>query len=171
MVSILLQCHLALLEINTISDLQQLELDGPTISNLLRVVDPFLLVDHILWRRDIRAAQGKLNITNDIWFYSCHFTDGGMMPGVLQTEVMLQTIVACLCHDYSTTAKHCLINKSSVNFFEKIQGAGLISVNAQIGHETKGLIVATATLQFRGKKTAIGSFRFILPSKFKPADD
>ncbi len=93
------------------------------------------------------------------------------MPGVLQTEVMLQTIVACLCHDYSTTAKHCLINKSSVNFFEKIQGAGLISVNAQIGHETKGLIVATATLQFRGKKTAIGSFRFILPSKFKPADD
>lgn len=120
------------------------------------------------WSPKERISRGRLKITENIWFYKCHFTDEGMMPGVLQTETMLQTIVASLCYEYSINAKNCLINKTSSDFFNKIQGPGYIDTFAEISEENNGLVSAKAKLNFNDTKISAGSFRFILPSNFKP---
>ena len=124
------------------------------------------MVESIAWSQKNRISIGCQNIKSDSWFYKCHFVDEGIMPGTLQTEMMLQTIVAPICHDYGFTAKKCLVNKSTVNFLNKIQGQGKLSVKAEITAEVNGLINAKTTLHFNSAKIANGSFRFILPHLF-----
>ena len=142
-------------------------LDRQDIEELLGIAYPFLRVERVQWDVSTRTARSATFIDESIWFYKCHFIDEPMMPGVLQTEAMLQTIVTALCVEHKINAKHCLVNKSSVDFFDKIQGKGVIDIIAQLSIERSGIISATAVLNFNGHKTASGSFRFIIPARFK----
>ena len=168
---ILLRCHRASSEINTIPASNKVTMDQLTVSSLLKIVDPFLMISSVAWFQDKRIAKGNLRVTEETWFYQCHFTDTGIMPGVLQTESMLQTIVSSLCYEHSITGKDCLLNKSSVSFLGKVQGAGLLDVNAEISCEVNGLVSAKAELSFNDQKKATGNFRFVLPSKFMSPGD
>lgn len=134
---------------------------------MLDIVDPFLLIDEVKWDSSKKKAFGRLDITEDMWFYKCHFVDEGVMPGVLQTEVMLQTTVAGICCEYSIRAAECLINSSNVNFFSIIKGSGRIEVISTVRSNELGLIEAKAGLNFKNKKVAVGKFRFVRPSQFK----
>lgn len=139
--------------------------DRPALMALLGITEPFLLLDGVAISRDTLTATGCKRLCNDAWFYTCHFVDEPVMPGVLQCEVMLQTIVTTACDRLGIGAKDCLINKSVVNFFSKIAGAGDLSVVAELKIERSGFITAKAALNFNGIKAADGSFRYILPGK------
>lgn len=166
MVSILFQFFRAQWESKTITQANYLSLNRAKISNLLKITDPFLLVDRAILGTDSNFVEGFLPVNEAMWFYKCHFSDVGIMPGTLQTEVMLQTIVTFVCYRHSIDAKMCLINKASVNFLDAIQGRGLVSVTAEVSNDVNGLVSAKATLCFDKQQKALGSFRFVLPSTF-----
>ncbi|MDC1120383.1 FabA/FabZ family ACP-dehydratase [Alphaproteobacteria bacterium] len=129
---------------------------------ILQISDPFLMVDEVVWCPKKRTATGKKEITENEWFYKCHFLDGGVMPGTLQTEAILQTTVAACCLDLYTDAKQCLVNKIIMNFTHKIESRGILTIKSQIEAEKNGLICANSTLHFNKTKTATGSIRFLL---------
>jgi len=139
--------------------------DASALTALLGITDPLLLLDDVAINRDALTATGSLRLSEDAWFYPCHFVDEPVMPGVLQSEVMLQTIVTTACDRLGIRAKDCLINRFSVNFFSKIAGAGDLSVEAALTIERSGFITAKAALYFRGIKASDGSFRYLLPGK------
>jgi 3-hydroxymyristoyl/3-hydroxydecanoyl-(acyl carrier protein) dehydratase len=141
--------------------------EGPGLTALLGITEPFLMLDGVEIDRDALTATGRKRLAEDAWFYACHFVDEPVMPGVLQAEAMLQTIVATACDHLGIGAKDCLINKSSVNFFRKIAGSGDLRVDAAVKIEQSGFITAKAALHFDGNKAADGSFRYLLPGKVK----
>lgn len=141
--------------------------DQAGLTALLGITAPFLMLDGVDIDRAALTATGRKQLDDGAWFYACHFVDDPVMPGVLQAEAMLQTIVTTACDHLGIGAKDCLINKSSVNFFRKITGAGALSVEAAVKIEHSGFITAKASLHFDGNKAADGSFRYLLPGKVK----
>ena len=71
------------------------------------------------------------------------------MPGTLQTECMLQTIIAVSLSATPSEKNNYLIVKSSVNFFSKITNPGSIQVKANITGLGKGSFQAEAELHFK----------------------
>lgn len=53
---------------------------------------PFMFIDSLELNGD--SAVGMLNLTDDIWFFSCHYPDNPVMPLSLLMEAMTQTFSA-----------------------------------------------------------------------------
>lgn len=144
-----------------------LTLSKKDIINLLEIVDPFLMIDKLEFENNGLSGVGKKTISKDEWFYKCHFLNDPVMPGTLQTEAMLQTIVSIFCATNELKAKDCLINKVSSSFFKPISGQGNIQITCKSNQEKSGVFLANAVLLFSEQKISEGSFRFIIPKKFK----
>ena len=90
-----------------------------------------------------------------------------VMPGTLQTECMLQTIIAVSLSDKHSEKNNYLIVKSSVNFLSTITHSGSIKVNARITGVGKGGFQAEAELHFDNCLISNGKFRFVLPGSLE----
>ena len=81
-------------------------LNKKQIIKLLQIESPFLMLDKIINLTNGKSAIGIKKITKDEWFYKCHFLDHPIMPGALQTEAMLQTVVMIYCHHKKIIIKY-----------------------------------------------------------------
>ena len=63
------------------------------------------------------------NLKRNEWFYKCHFWGDPVMPGMLQVEAMLQTIVSVLYLSDNKINRKYLITKSETNFYKKVSGS------------------------------------------------
>ena len=79
-----------------------------------------------------KSGYGYKKLKKNEWFFKSHFVDEPMMPGTLQIEAMLQTIVSIIYLDKKYKSKKSLITKTSVNFFSKIDKPGELIVKAFI---------------------------------------
>jgi 3-hydroxyacyl-[acyl-carrier-protein] dehydratase len=141
------------------------KLKASELVEILGIVDPFLMIDTLEFSSNGSTARGTKTISENDWFYKCHFVDDPVMPGVLQTEVMLQTFTAAVCEQSKTHAKDCLVNKISVNFLRKATGSGILIATVEFLSGDHGITTGKARLEFNGKKTCTASFRFVLPSQ------
>jgi len=77
---------------------------------------PFLLVDRIIDKKDKKEITALKNVTINEPFFSGHFPDKPIMPGVLILESMAQS--ACLIIlDFIENPKNHLVYLSKVNNF------------------------------------------------------
>ena len=132
-----------------------------TLSSLLDISDPFLLLDNCTKIKSGKKAIGikKINLKN--WFFKCHFLNEPVMPGTLQIEAMLQTVVLIIYTNEKLNKDKCLITKSNSNFYSKINKAGELKIIAEIINNKRGFIEAKAYAYFNKKKIGDGSFKFI----------
>jgi 3-hydroxyacyl-[acyl-carrier-protein] dehydratase len=70
-------------------------MESHEIISRLPYSNPFLFVDEIL-AVDENSVSGKFTFREDLSFFSGHFTDRPVVPGVILIEVMAQIGVACL---------------------------------------------------------------------------
>ena len=137
------------------------------LKKMLRISDPFLFiyaVDSIVPKK---SGIGRKLLKQDEWFFKSHFTDEPVMPGTLQTECMLQTIIAVAMSGTPSEKNNHLVVKSSVNFFSTITYSGSIKVKANITGVGKGSFQADAELVFEDSLIANGKFRFVLPGSLE----
>ena len=137
------------------------------LERILRISDPFLLVDAVDNIVPKKSGIGLKFLKKDEWFFVSHFTDQPMMPGTLQTECMLQTIIAVSLSATPSEKNNYLIVKSSVNFFSTITHSGSIQVIANITGFGKGSFQAEAELHFENSLICNGKFRFVLPGSLE----
>jgi 3-hydroxymyristoyl/3-hydroxydecanoyl-(acyl carrier protein) dehydratase len=137
------------------------------LKNILKISDPFLMIDKVTNITPFKEGIGVKNIKKNEWFYKCHFfNDEPMMPGTLQIEAMLQTTIAVLFLKNKQIEKY-LITKCESNFFSKIRSAGTMMVIIQIIKEKNGIIESKAEIFFNKKKISNGIYKFINPKIFK----
>ena len=72
------------------TDSGELLLDENDISLYLKNRPPFLFIDSARANPGVSSIMEK-NISEQEWFFPCHFPGNPMMPGVLQLETMFQT--------------------------------------------------------------------------------
>ena len=137
------------------------------ISKLIKINPPFLMVDQIKILKHAKYGKGIKIINENEWFFKCHLLNNPLMPGTLQIESMLQTIIAIIYSNSKKKNKNLLITKSSANFFRKINSKGKLEITAKILNFKKGILEANAVTKFKGLKTSEGKFKFIDPKFFK----
>ena len=84
---------------------KKINLDKVHLSKLIRISDPFLMNDKVDDIIPGHSGRGSKYLNNDEWFYKSHFTDEPIMPGTLQIEAMLQTVVAIIYCDPNMKSK------------------------------------------------------------------
>ena len=137
------------------------------LKKMLRISDPFLFIDAVDSILPKKSGIGRKLLKQDEWFFTSHFTDEPVMPGTLQTECMLQTIIAVAMSGIPSEKNNHLVVKSSVNFFSTITHSGSITVKANIAGVGKGGFQADAKLVFENSLIANGKFRFVLPGSLE----
>ena len=145
----------------------KLNLNKMQLSNLLRITDPFLMIDEVKNIIPGKSGDGYKYLKKNNWFYKCHFVNEPIMPETLQIESMLQTIVSVIYSDVSLKTRNCLVIKSSANFYSKVNKTGKLKISAEITKKIKGAIQAKASIYFYNKIVANGVFRFIIPENLK----
>ena len=88
------------------------------LKKMLRISDPFLFIDAVDNIVPKKSGIGRKLLKQDEWFFESHFTDEPVMPGTLQTECMLQTIISVAMSGRQSEKNNHLVVKSSVNFFD-----------------------------------------------------
>ena len=135
------------------------------IIKFLEIKPPLLMIDEVRNVDKGFSGIGIKKIKLDDWFFECHFENKPVLPAVLQTEAMLQTVVSIYCHNYNIKAKECLINKINTNFYFPVTSIGQLHILAKIKNKNKIGMDAEASINFQGKKICEGKFRFVNPSK------
>ena len=137
-----------------------ISLDKTQLSTLLRISDPFLMIDKVTNIIPNYSGCGSKHLNNNEWFYKCHFIDEPIMPGTLQIEAMLQTIVAIIYCNKNMNNKKCIVVKSSANFYSKVNTSSKLTINAKITKTGRGAVEARANIFSASRKTADGIFKF-----------
>ena len=70
-----------------------------TIEKILDIYPPFLFVDKVIDKEIGSKIVTETKITKDSWFFESHLTKSPVMPGVLITEMMLQTSMLLIYKD------------------------------------------------------------------------
>ena len=89
------------------------------------------------------------------------------MPGMLQVEAMLQTIVSVLYLSDNKINQKYLITKSETNFYKKVSGSGEFLIKSKIISKKNGVVDASAISYFNKKKVSDGNFKLFNPVIFK----
>ena len=143
------------------------DLNKGQLSKLLKISDPFLMINKLTNIVAGKTGCGIKNMHLNDWFYKCHFINEPVMPGTLQVEAMLQTIVALIYLGQKNKFSINLITKTSVNFHSKITGEGMLKINAEILQNKNGIVETKAIAFFKNKKVSSGQFRFINSEELK----
>ena len=139
----------------------------PALKNILKISDPFLMIDKVTNIVPFKEGIGVKNLKKKEWFYKCHFFNNDpMMPGTLEIEAMLQTTIAVLFLKNKPIEKY-LITKCESNFFSKIRSVGIMKVIIEIVKEKNGIIESKGEIFFNKEKISNGMFKFINPKIFK----
>ena len=145
-----------------------INLEKKELSKLIRISDPFLMIDKIVNLIPGQSGTAIKNIGKEEWFYKSHFTDEPVMPGTLQVEAMLQTIVAIVYSNPDMkNKKNCLITKAATNFYPKINAVGELKIEAKIVKNDRGAIEAKAIVFFNNKKSSDGLYKYFNPEMLK----
>lgn len=70
---------------------EKLHLDYNEIKNYLRIEYPLLMVDYADEVYPGKSSKAIKNLTNNEWFFQCHFPGNPVMPGTLEIESIFQT--------------------------------------------------------------------------------
>lgn len=142
------------------------KLDKKKIISLIKIIDPFLMIDKINNIKNLKSATGIKKINKNSWFFKCHFTNQPMMPGSLIQEAILQTIIATLYSSKKFKNRICLITSSQTNFYTKVDKPTILKIDIKILKITKFKIETTAVvLNNKNVKIASGNYKYFISIK------
>lgn len=121
---------------------------------------PFLLVDKIIEEKERKEIKTLKNVTINEPFFSGHFPDKPIMPGVLILESMAQS--ACLIMlDFIENPKNHLVYLSKVNNFRiysNVIPGDQIIIDAKVVHEKLNSFKFETTCKVNDKLIAKAEF-------------
>lgn len=142
------------------------ELNKKRIISLIKITDPFLMVDNVKNILSLKSATGIKEVDKNSWFFKCHFINQPMMPGTLIEEAILQTIVATLYSSKKFKDKTCLITSCKTNFYSKVDKPTILNINIKILKITKLKVETKAIVKnHRNIKIASGNYNYFISIK------
>ncbi len=136
------------------------------IKNILKINDPFLMIDKIKVIQQNKIAEGEKKIKKNEWFFKSHFFNNDpVMPGTLLTEAMLQTTIVNLYKKNKKIKKYFIV-KCESNYFFKISKPCTLKITSKIISNRKGIIIAQNSVSLKDKIVSNGKFKYIDPTTF-----
>lgn len=143
--------------------MKNLSLDKGQIIDLLEITPPFLMIDHIKEIKPGKTAYGIKKLSQDEWFFQCHLKNEGTMPGVLQIEAMLQTLVLTLYTMDEHKGKLAYIQNISTKLISKVSPGSQLDIYADLLSYKRGIAKGIAVGKINEQEVCTGEFTFFSP--------
>jgi len=142
---------------------KNLSLDKGQIIDLLEITPPFLMIDHIKEIEPGKMAYGIKKLSQEEWFFQCHLKSEGTMPGVLQIEAMLQTLVLTLYTMDEHKGKLAYIQNISTKLISKVSPGSQLDIYADLLSYKRGVAKGIAVGKINEQEVCKGEFTFFSP--------
>ncbi len=137
-------------------------LNKKQISILLDIKGKLLMLDKLLYSKNVNRCDSEKKIKKSDWFFKEHLTKSPNMPGILITESMLQSSICLLKKDKKNKNLIYLITKKNVNFYNEIKKFnGNLNIETKIVSKKIGLYQVISKCFFKKKRIASGNFFFV----------
>jgi 3-hydroxyacyl-[acyl-carrier-protein] dehydratase len=138
-------------------------LTGDEISQLLDITPPFLMIDEIKKIDPGSSAYSVKRLDEDEWFFKCHLHQELVMPGTLQIEAMLQTLVLTLYTMEGHKKKTSYITNIKTKLISKVSPGAPLCIHANLISFKRGIAKGVAVGKINDKTVCQGEFTFISP--------
>jgi 3-hydroxyacyl-[acyl-carrier-protein] dehydratase len=138
-------------------------LDNDEIIDYLEITPPFLMIDHvkkIIPGKSCYAVK-KLNKTD--WFFNCHLKREQLMPGALQIEAMLQTLVLTIYTMKEQKGKLCFVTDISTKLISKVTPESKLNIYAELISFRRGIAKGIVKTKVNNQIVNTGEFTLISP--------
>lgn len=125
---------------------------------------PYLLVDRITEVIPGKSAKGYKNLTQNEWYFPCHFVDHPNMPGMLQIESLAQVFIMT----FLTIPEHKgkmtnFIEANNVKFKKKVLPGDRLDIETELKSFRRGLAKGSAAGYVDGELACSADFIIALP--------
>lgn len=138
-------------------------LDNNQIEQYLEISHPFLMIDYVEELIPGKSAHGIKILTEDDWFFKCHMPRALVMPGTLQIEAMLQTLVLTIYTMEGHKGKFSYISNIKTKLFSKIFPDNKFVIHADLISYKRGIANGVAVGKINNVRVCQGEFTLISP--------
>jgi len=143
--------------------MKKFSLDKDQIIELLEITPPFLMIDKVKQIQPGNIAHSIKKISHDEWFFKCHLEKRRVMPGVLQIEAMLQTLVLTLYTMDEHKGKLSYIRDVNTKLLSKVSPGCQLDIYANLLSYKRGVAKGIAVGKVGSTEVCTGSFTFFSP--------
>lgn len=136
-------------------------LDNDQIEQYLEISHPFLMIDYVEELIPGKSAHGIKILKEDDWFFKCHMQRALVMPGTLQIEAMLQTLVLTIYTMEGHKGKFSFISDINSKLISKISPNNLFVIHADLISYKRGIAKGVAVGEINNEKVCQGEFKLI----------
>ena len=151
--------------------MESLRLDTNDIHEYQKNRYPYLLIDIAEEVIPGVSSKGYKNLTNNDWFFDCHFQGDPCMPGMLQVEALIQMSSLTVLTLPGNKGKILyLTSANNIKLFRKIVSGDRLDIETKLLSWKRGLGSCSGTSSVNGEIACQAEFSFVLPdvvSKYK----
>ena len=141
-----------------------LELNKSQILEYQQNRDPYLMIDHANKVIPGKSAEGYKYLSKDEWFFKVHWPSDPNMPGMLQTEALIQMSALIVQTMPGNKGKILyLVDADKLKFIKKIVPGDKLDISSKLISWKRGLIKFEAEGFVNQKKTCKASFTLVIP--------
>ena len=143
---------------------KELELDKNKILEFQQNRDTYLMIDHANKVIPGKSAEGYKLLKKNEWFFKVHWPGDPNMPGMLQTEALIQMsalIIQTMPGNKGKTLY--LVDANNLKFIKKILPGDKLKIFSKLISWKRGLIKFDAEGFVDSKKTCRASFTLVIP--------
>lgn len=133
------------------------------IKRLLPNRYPYLLVDRVTELAPGKYAKGYKNLTANEWYFPVHFPEEPMMPGMLQTEALFQTLATTVLSLDENAGKIVRgIGAEKLRFKKRVVPGKRMDIEAVLTEWNGSVGKGNAKGSIDGEEACSAEFEFIL---------
>jgi 3-hydroxyacyl-[acyl-carrier-protein] dehydratase len=133
------------------------------IINYLEITPPFLMIDHVEKIVPGKSCYAIKKLKHEDWFFNCHLEKEKLMPGVLQIEAMLQTLVLAIYTMEGHKGKLSFVTDVSTKLLSKVSPDSQLDIYADLLSYKRGIAKGFVKTKVNNIKVCEGEFTLISP--------
>lgn len=133
------------------------------IMSYLEITPPFLMIDRVDKILPGKSCYAIKKLTQEDWFFNCHLEKEKLMPGVLQIEAMLQTLVLAIYTMEGHKGKLSFVTDISTKLISKVSPNTQLDIYADLISYRRGIAKGVVNTKVNNTKVCEGEFTLISP--------
>ena len=133
------------------------------IIRYLEITPPFLMIDYVEKIIPGKSCYAIKKLKKDDWFFNCHLKTEQLMPGVLQIEAMLQTLVLAIYTMDGHKGKLSFVTDVSTKLISKVKPESKLDIYADLLSYRRGIAKGIVKAKVNNINVCQGEFTFISP--------
>jgi 3-hydroxyacyl-[acyl-carrier-protein] dehydratase len=138
-------------------------LNSNEIIEYLEITPPFLMIDFVKKITPGKSCHAVKKLYKDDWFFNCHLKSEQLMPGVLQIEAMLQTLVLSIYTMDGHKGKLSFVTNVNTKLISKVQPDSKLDIYANLLSYRRGIAKGFVEARINNTKVCQGEFTLISP--------